>query len=273
MVFRFKLEHDQELMRELIRLKPFSAKRGTTGHVWEEVAKGVSSAIQVQLNVKQVPDRLNLLKAKFKADELSSARAIGVEEDLHAVNIRSHYNDLNGLVRDYIELERMYLDEKKAKKSAKTRKEEDLANSAAALINESKLQRSQRPNYDTERSSSDERSSESKTESIASLASAVPSQVSTSSRSTPKRSNAFLDEVKRQAKRHKEQIELKTRELEQHQHQFEARLQFEKQQAEERLRSEECIQAGNRELLLQCAKLFSAATARPDNPNFHSDTQ
>ncbi|ETO80695.1 hypothetical protein F444_04851 [Phytophthora nicotianae P1976] len=167
----------------------------------------------------------------------------------------------------------MYLDEKKAKKSAKTRKEEDLANSAAALINESKLQRSQRPNYDTERSSSDERSSESETESIASLASAVPSQFSTSSRSTPKRSNAFLDEVKRQAKRHKEQIELKTRELEQHQHQFEARLQFEKQQAEERLRSEECIQAGNRELLLQCAKLFSAATARPDNPNFHSDTQ
>ncbi|ETL98394.1 hypothetical protein L917_04522, partial [Phytophthora nicotianae] len=114
-------------MRELIRLKPFSAKRGTTGHVWEEVAKGVSSAIQVQLNVKQVRDRLNLLKAKFKADELSSARASGVEEDLHAVNIRSHYNDLNGLVRDYIELERMYLDEKKAKKSAKTWKEEDLA--------------------------------------------------------------------------------------------------------------------------------------------------
>ncbi|ETM30484.1 hypothetical protein L914_21840, partial [Phytophthora nicotianae] len=235
-------------MRELIRLKPFSAKRGTTGHVWEEVAKGVSSAIQVQLNVTQVRDRLNLLKAKFKADELSSARASGVEEDLHAVNIPSHYNDLNGLVRDYIELERMYIDEMKAKKSAKTRKEEDPANSAAALINESKPRRSQRANYDTERSSSDERSSESEPESIASLASAVPSHVSTSSRSTPKRSNAFLDEVKRQAKRHKEQIELKTRELEQHQH------QFEKQQAEERLRSEERIQAGNRELILQCAK-------------------
>ncbi|ETP28059.1 hypothetical protein F442_22657 [Phytophthora nicotianae P10297] len=174
-------------MRELIRLKPFSAKRGTTGHVWEEVAKGVSSAIQVQRNVKLVRDRLNLLKA----DEQFSARASGVEEDLHAVNIQSHYNDLNGLVLDYIELERMYLDEKKAKKSAKTRKEEDLANSAAALINESKLRRSQRANYDTERSSSDERSSESESESIGSLASAVPSQVSTSIRSTPKRSNEF----------------------------------------------------------------------------------
>ncbi|ETK81302.1 hypothetical protein L915_13199 [Phytophthora nicotianae] len=105
-------------MRELIRLKPFSAKRGTTGHVLKEVAKGVSSAIQVQLNIKQVCDRLNLLKAKF---ELSSARASGVEEDLHAVNIQCHYNDLNGLARDYVELERMYLDEKKAKNRQRLR--------------------------------------------------------------------------------------------------------------------------------------------------------
>ncbi|KAE8901144.1 hypothetical protein PF005_g8470 [Phytophthora fragariae] len=143
MVFRFKPEQDQELMRELIRLKPFAAKRGTTGSVWEAVAKGVSSAIGVQLNVKQVRDRLNLLKAKFKADELVSSRASGVEEALHAVNVQSHYDDLNGLVRDYIELERIHNDTKSAKKAAKEKKEEDLAICAAAIVDESNRRRSQ----------------------------------------------------------------------------------------------------------------------------------
>ncbi|EGZ11080.1 hypothetical protein PHYSODRAFT_389268, partial [Phytophthora sojae] len=103
--------------------KPFAAKRGSTGSVWEEVAKGVSSAIKVQLNAKQVRDRLNLLEAKFKADELCSSRASDVEEALHAVNVQSQYDDLDGLVRGYDDLKRAYKDKRSAKKAAKEKKE------------------------------------------------------------------------------------------------------------------------------------------------------
>ncbi|KAE8913172.1 hypothetical protein PF005_g5232 [Phytophthora fragariae] len=115
MVFRINHEQDQELMRKLIRLKPFAAKRGTTGSVWEAVVKGVSSAIGVQVHAKQVRDRLNLLKARFKVDELVSSRGSGVEEALH-------YDDLNGFVGDYIELERNYNDTKSSKNAANEKK-------------------------------------------------------------------------------------------------------------------------------------------------------
>ncbi|ETK88206.1 hypothetical protein L915_07515 [Phytophthora nicotianae] len=66
MVFRFTNDQDKELLRELIRLKSFVAVRGTTLRVWSDVAASLSSAFGVEVNVKQIRDRLTLLKQMFK---------------------------------------------------------------------------------------------------------------------------------------------------------------------------------------------------------------
>ncbi|KAF1775021.1 hypothetical protein GQ600_14788 [Phytophthora cactorum] len=82
MVFRFTPSQDLEMMRELIRQKPFAAKRGAS-------SSGLSTALQQKVKVKQIRDRLNLLKARLKANEQASFLASGVEESLDAVNIQT----------------------------------------------------------------------------------------------------------------------------------------------------------------------------------------
>ncbi|ETM41390.1 hypothetical protein L914_12825 [Phytophthora nicotianae] len=62
-------------------------------------------------------------------------------------------------------------------------------------------------------------------------------------------------------------MDLKQRELEQGQKQFEERLEFDKKQAEGRLQLEQRIQQSNREMILECAQIFGAALAK----SYHYD--
>ncbi|KAG3232858.1 hypothetical protein PI124_g22065 [Phytophthora idaei] len=217
-------------------------------------------ALQQKVKVKQIRDRLNLLKARLKANEQASFLARVVEESLDAVNIQSHYSDVDGKVREHVELERLHTETKAAEKLSKEKKEEDLAKCAADIVAESSRRRIERDGgaSDSDLSNSSYvESTVSATESAASVGSAK----STTQR-TPKRSNAFLTEVKRQEKRYKEQMELKVRELEQDQKQFEERLSFEKKLAEDRLNFEDRVQASNREMILECAKIFGSALSK-----------
>ncbi|KUF82949.1 hypothetical protein AM587_10003451 [Phytophthora nicotianae] len=241
------------MMRDLIRLKPFAAERGTTLDVWDNVAKSLSTALKVELKVKQIRDRLNLLKTRFKTNEQRSKGASGVEESLHAVNIQSHYSDVDGLVRDYIELEQLHQNEKIAKKLSKKKKEADLAQCAKDIVAESNRRRADR---EAELSDSDVSDG-------GSYVSATDSSTSRGSRA-PKRTNAFLAEVKRQEKRYKEQMDMKVRELEQKQKQFDDRLAFEREQAQAKLQFDMEVQANNRNVILECAKFFSAALVNKD---------
>ncbi|KAF1788363.1 hypothetical protein GQ600_16571 [Phytophthora cactorum] len=255
MVVRFTPSQDLEMMRELIRQKPFVAKRGATLEVWDNVAAALSTALQQKVTAKQIRDRLNLLKARLKANEQASFLASGVEESLDAVNIQSHYSDVDGKSwSDFISKQ------KPLKSFPKKKKEEDLAKWAADFVAESRRRRIERDGgaSDSDLSnSSDAESTVSATESAASVGLAK----STTER-TPKRSNAFLTEVKRQGKRYKEQMELKVRELEQDQKQFEERLSFEKKLAEDRLNFEDRVQASNREMILECPKIFGSALSK-----------
>ncbi|KAG3247933.1 hypothetical protein PI124_g7398 [Phytophthora idaei] len=211
-------------MRELIRQKPFAAKRGATLEVWDNVAAALSTALQQKVKVKQIRDRLNLLKARLKANEQAPFLASGVEESLDAVSIQSHYSDVDG---------KRVLLLKVAVVELSVMSDSDLSNS------------------------SDAESTVSATESAASVGS-----VKSTTQRTPKRLNAFLTEVKRQEKRYKEQMELKVRELEQDQKQFEERLSFEKKTSEDRLNFEDRVQASNREMILECAKIFGATLSK-----------
>ncbi|KAG3159875.1 hypothetical protein PI126_g7161 [Phytophthora idaei] len=212
------------MMRELIRQKPFAAKRGATLEVWDNVAAALSTALQQKVKVKQIRDRLNLLKARLKANEQAPFLASGVEESLDAVSIQSHYSDVDG---------KRVLLLKVAVVELSVMSDSDLSNS------------------------SDAESTVSATESAASVGS-----VKSTTQRTPKRLNAFLTEVKRQEKRYKEQMELKVRELEQDQKQFEERLSFEKKTSEDRLNFEDRVQASNREMILECAKIFGATLSK-----------
>ncbi|KAG3117426.1 hypothetical protein PI125_g3786 [Phytophthora idaei] len=218
------------MMRELIRQKPFAAKRGATLEVWDNVAAALSTALQQKVKVKQIRDRLNLLKARLKANEQAPFLASGVEESLDAVSIQSHYSDVDG--KTWPSVQRVLL-LKVAVVELSVMSDSDLSNS------------------------SDAESTVSATESAASVGS-----VKSTTQRTPKRLNAFLTEVKRQEKRYKEQMELKVRELEQDQKQFEERLSFEKKTSEDRLNFEDRVQASNREMILECAKIFGATLSK-----------
>ncbi|ETP00848.1 hypothetical protein F441_21810 [Phytophthora nicotianae CJ01A1] len=93
MVFRFTNDQDKVLMRELLRLNPFSAVRGSPPNMWSDVAGSLSSATGVQINEKQIRDRLTLLKGMYKNAEASAARGSGIEESVDAVNVQSHYDE------------------------------------------------------------------------------------------------------------------------------------------------------------------------------------
>ncbi|RAW24958.1 hypothetical protein PC110_g18628 [Phytophthora cactorum] len=156
--------------------------------------------------------------------------------------LKSHYSDVDGLVRDYIKLERLHQDDKAEKKLSKQRKEADLAQGAIDIVSESNRCRAHRQNDESGSDDShvnDEESCVSTTESVASTSTL---RSPTSAHRPPKSSNAFLAEVKRQEKRYKEQMEMKVRELKQNQKQFDDRLAFEKEQVEARLQFEKQVQ-------------------------------
>ncbi|KAG1707190.1 hypothetical protein DVH05_026385 [Phytophthora capsici] len=61
---------DKELIREVIKKKPFATKYGEAGTVWVQIATCVSAAINVVLIAKQVQDRVRLLKKNWRTGEL-----------------------------------------------------------------------------------------------------------------------------------------------------------------------------------------------------------
>ncbi|ETN19455.1 hypothetical protein PPTG_21460 [Phytophthora nicotianae INRA-310] len=197
-------------------------------------------------------DRLAKL-VRFKTNEQRSKGASGVEESLHTVNIQSHYSDVDGLVRYFIELEQLHQNEKIAKKLSKQKKEADLAQCAKDIVAESNRRRADR---EAELSDSDVSDG-------GSYVSATDSSTSRGARA-PKRTNAFLAKEKRQEKRYKEQMDMKVRELEQKQKQFDDRLAFEREQAQAKLQFDMEVQANNRNMILECAKIFSAALVNKD---------
>ncbi|KAF1788549.1 hypothetical protein GQ600_8268 [Phytophthora cactorum] len=192
------------MMRELIRQKPFEPSEELRSRC------GITSQRLYQQHCS---------KRRGESQRAGSLLASGVEESLDAVSIQSHYSDVDGKVREYVELERLHIETKAAENLSKEKKKEAWPT----------------------------------TESAAS----VGSTKSTTQR-TPKRSNAFLTEVKRQEKRYKEKMGLKVRELEQDQKQFEERLSFEKKTSETQF--EDRVQASNREMILECAKILALTT-------------
>ncbi|KAG2927644.1 hypothetical protein PC129_g3507 [Phytophthora cactorum] len=220
MVFRFSYDQNKELMRELIGLKPFAAKRGDTLNVWEEVAASLSRATKAPLNVKQIRDRLNVLKAGFHPDEAKAAHTSGAEESLGAVNVQSHHGEDSGLVREYISLEGLHQTNKQKDKNKKQRKR---------ILHTAQ----------TKPDGSDTSEAES---TISSVSAATTTNAATSAERTQlKRSNAFLREIERQDKHQKLQLDLQERGLTQTQHRFELWLEFERQQALQRLSFEEGV--------------------------------
>ncbi|KAF1787543.1 hypothetical protein GQ600_7401 [Phytophthora cactorum] len=260
MVFRFTPSQDLEMMRELIRQKPFAAKRGAMLG-GDNVAAALSTALQQKVKVKQIRDRLNLLKARLKANEQASFLASGVEESLDAVNIQSHYSDVDGKVREYVELERLHIGTKAAEKLSKEKKEEDLAKCAADIVAESRRRRIERDGGASDSDLSNSSYAES-TVSATESAASVGSAKSTTQR-TPKRSNAFLTEVndRRNAIRSKWSLRCvswsKTRNN--------LRTPFFREKiAEARLNFEDRVQASNREMILECAKIFGSELSKSD---------
>ncbi|ETP19841.1 hypothetical protein F441_06305 [Phytophthora nicotianae CJ01A1] len=102
-------------------------------------------------------------------------------------------------------------------------------------------------------------------DSSVSLCSTVSGASSRTPRSTPKRVNAFQQEIKHQEKRQRQEFELKEQELRQSQQQFEQRLIFEKERDDQHLRFQERLQKSNQDLIIECAQLFCAAISRKDN--------
>ncbi|GMF16665.1 unnamed protein product [Phytophthora fragariaefolia] len=84
------------------------------------------SALGAQINAKQVRDHLTLLKGLFKNAEAVAARGSGIEKSVGAVNVQSHYDEHEGLVREYVALEDHFKAEKMAVKTRKQQKDEDL---------------------------------------------------------------------------------------------------------------------------------------------------
>ncbi|GMF52370.1 unnamed protein product [Phytophthora fragariaefolia] len=136
-VLRFTNDQDKELLREFFRRKPFAAVRGQILHVCIEVEFSLSSALGVQINVKQVRDSLTLLKRFFNGAEAAASCGSGIEESVDTVNVQSHYDEREGLVRECVALEDHFKAEKMAVKTKQQQKDEDLAKCAEELTRES----------------------------------------------------------------------------------------------------------------------------------------
>ncbi|DAZ95557.1 TPA: hypothetical protein N0F65_005873 [Lagenidium giganteum] len=108
---RFTPEQGQELMRELLKHRPFAPQYGQTMKTWDCTATSVSAALGVTINAKPVRDRLKVLR------EIAGARrasfASGGEESLDAGNELDHYREVSELVSKYVQLETAHKDVKR----------------------------------------------------------------------------------------------------------------------------------------------------------------
>ncbi|ETP25590.1 hypothetical protein F441_01550, partial [Phytophthora nicotianae CJ01A1] len=123
---------DKELMREVIKQRPFAAKYGETGTVWVQVATCVSASIKVVEIDKQVQDRVRLLKKNWRAGELRATLGSGIEEAKDATDVQTHYNTLAGLVGQFVALESEFATKKNKKQ--KKQAEEAQTNVCASQI-------------------------------------------------------------------------------------------------------------------------------------------
>ncbi|KAG7392008.1 hypothetical protein PHYPSEUDO_002714 [Phytophthora pseudosyringae] len=290
MVFRFSEDYDKELIREVIKQKPFAAKYGEAGAVWVQVAEQVSSAIKrvstldVDLTEKQVQDRVRLLKKNWRAGEIRSTLGSGIEEDTEATNEQSHYETLAGLVAQYVQLKDAHKGDKKAQRDKKKADEAGADRCASQIVEEAMVRRALRgeglltisPDSEDDASLVDDASS---------VPSSPSAQSTTSnSASNNRRKSTFQIEVERQEKRLCADMEMRREQFEQQlqmqQRQHEERLAFEREQHESRMRlelerermrerSEERTQRSreeaeerNRQLILQCAQIFGKSFSK-----------
>ncbi|KAG1694042.1 hypothetical protein DVH05_022059 [Phytophthora capsici] len=276
MVFRFSEDIDKELMREVIKQKPYAAKYGEAAVVWVQVAKCVSAAVKVSLVDKQVQDRVRLLKKNWSAGELRAALGSGIEEATNASNEQSHYDTLPGLVGQYVSLEKDFKAQKQANKEKKQVEEAQTNLCASQIVSEAITRRARRGenilSSDASSDSDDGTASVASTPSVSSIS--TPSKVSAG-----RRKSVFQLEVDRQEKRIRLDTEMRSeqfdRQMQLQQQQHAERLAFEKEQhenrlafererersrelAEERLhRAREEAEERNRQLILQCVTIFS----------------
>ncbi|ETI55883.1 hypothetical protein L914_01391 [Phytophthora nicotianae] len=285
MVFRFTNENDKELMREAIAQKPFAAKYGDSARVWATVAERVSAAIQIVVLEKQVRDRVRLLKKIWRAGELRSALGSGIEETLEAVSEQSHYDTLAGLVGQYLLPEEAFIDDKKKRTSNKKADEASVNRCAIELVDEAVLRRALRLNE----SVLDDGSSDSEASVTSSSTSSTPAKnqrVATASKRTPtktqrKRKSVFHMEAERQDKRMRDDMELRRQHfdqkmqsqlqlhqdgigLEREMHESSMQMEIARTEAQEtgeanRLRAQQESEECNRQLILECVRVFSEA--------------
>ncbi|DBA00690.1 TPA: hypothetical protein N0F65_003619 [Lagenidium giganteum] len=84
--FRFKPSHDVILVKEVMRLSPWSVKHGQTTQVWHATSVAVSEALHVIGAITDVLDggackrRFDTLLEAFRKAELVSLRTSGSEE-------------------------------------------------------------------------------------------------------------------------------------------------------------------------------------------------
>ncbi|OWY98699.1 hypothetical protein PHMEG_00030474 [Phytophthora megakarya] len=136
-IIRFNNDQDKELERELIDKKPFAAAYGETMQSWGSVAAALSQAIGVEVNAKQVRDRLGVLQKNLAAGERQAAFDSGIEESLDANDVQSHYYEFIGLVPEYVALETIRIQNKQHLADTKKRKAKNLNVCASKIMAES----------------------------------------------------------------------------------------------------------------------------------------
>ncbi|DAZ95781.1 TPA: hypothetical protein N0F65_010283 [Lagenidium giganteum] len=242
-IMRFTPDQDRELMRELLLHKPFAAAYGETMKTWNAVAAGLSKAIGITVNAKQVRDRVVVLKTNLRTSVQTTAFGSGIEESVDATNEQDHYSEIADLTHEYVKLEEAHISMKRTRTAKKKKQQETLEQHAAQIVSESETRRWLREEPDDAYSSS----SDSTTYSMASTA-------STPRHSPAKRKNAFTEEAERQAKLARTELFMRReqfeRQLQLTQGQHAAQLDFAREQAD-----------ANRELILECVKVVGRALA------------
>ncbi|KAG9415752.1 hypothetical protein AC1031_000130 [Aphanomyces cochlioides] len=119
-VFRFKAATDVDVLREVMRIQPFSADYGQTGRRWDELSRCMCEIHgDGSVNSYSCRRRFEDLLQNFKKDNMASLRASGTEEE---------YTERDQLLQDIVDM----MDasnsgkiEKKSTKMAKIKKRED----------------------------------------------------------------------------------------------------------------------------------------------------
>ncbi|GMF23778.1 unnamed protein product [Phytophthora fragariaefolia] len=83
-----------------------------------------------------------------------------IEKSVDVVNVQSHYDEREGLVREYVALEDPFKADKMAVKTKKQQKDEDLAKCAEGLVRESANRRALRARSESAKTRSDSEGSD-----------------------------------------------------------------------------------------------------------------